>query len=216
MTRIKVCGITSVEDALLAAEAGASFVGLNFYEPSPRYVSPEKAREIVTALPPEVTPVGIFVNLASPELVVEILSATGVEIAQLHGDEGVDYCGAVGFTRVIKAFRAGPEFDLEVALKHPAAAVLLDAWAKDLFGGTGKTVDWDLAAAIAARRQMFLAGGLGPGNIELAVTRVFPYAVDLNSGVETSPGVKSRSLLLETSELIAGIDADKNDQKKLD
>lgn len=202
MTRIKICGITSSRDALAAVEAGAAYIGLNFYRPSPRYISPASAREIVSILPPGVVSVGVFVNEAKPADVIEIMNTAGVELAQLHGDENLEYCEAVGFSRVIKVFRLGPGADVESAISHPAASILVDAWARDLYGGTGKTADWELAARISARRPIFLAGGLGVDNLRSALERVAPYAVDLNSGVEISPGVKNRDLMLEAAGIL--------------
>jgi phosphoribosylanthranilate isomerase len=191
---LKVCGITSLADARLAIEYGATFLGFNFYRPSPRYIEPESARQIITALPPAVTPVGIFVNEPTPDAVDRLMAQSGVTMAQLHGDETADYGRAVGAARVIKAWRGAPGLEAE-AVEYPAAALLLDAYDPRLYGGTGRTVDWDLAARLARQVRLFLAGGLSPDNIGEAVRRVRPFAVDLNSGVESAPGIKDATKL---------------------
>ncbi len=193
--KLKVCGITSLEDALAAIECGAEFLGFNFYRKSPRYISPEAARTIITQLPSNVTAVGIFVNEAQPEDVSEILGLSGAKLAQLHGDEGADYCAVVGAERVIKALRVGEGFDVQQVLNYPAWAILLDAFDKNLYGGTGKTANWEVAREAAKLTRLFLAGGLSPENIAEAIQAVQPFAVDVNSGVESAPGVKDAAKL---------------------
>ncbi len=191
---LKVCGITSLADARVADEYGATWLGFNFYRPSPRYIEPAAARSIIAALPPVITPVGIFVNEPTPDDVDRLMDCSGVTMAQLHGDESADYARAVGAARVIKAWRGGPALEAEV-VDYPAVAILLDAYDPRLYGGTGRTVDWDLAARLARQVRLFLAGGLSPDNIAEAVRRVRPYAVDLNSGVESAPGIKDATKL---------------------
>lgn len=193
--RLKVCGITSVADALTAVECGAVFLGFNFYRPSPRFIEPAAAREIVAALPPGVFPVGIFVDQPEPDEVVAILARSGATLAQLHGSESPDYCRAVGAERVIKAFRVGGDFHAAQVMEYPVRAILLDAYDPRLHGGTGRTIDWGIAAGLARRVDLFLAGGLSPENIGEAVRTVRPYAVDLNSGVESAPGIKDAAKL---------------------
>jgi len=188
--KLKVCGITSLEDAQAAIDCGAAYLGFNFYRKSPRYIAPQAARTIIELLPKEVATVGIFVNEARPEDVIEIMRASGVQMAQLHGDETAEYCAAVGAGRVIKALRAGDDFDARQVLNYPAWAILLDAFDKKLFGGTGKTANWEAAREAARLVRLFLAGGLAPENIANAIQAVEPFAVDLNSGVESAPGKK--------------------------
>jgi phosphoribosylanthranilate isomerase len=195
MVKLKVCGITNYEDACAALEAGAEFLGFNFYPPSPRYITPAAAREIIVKLPPEVINVGVFVNEARPEDVLEKLAISGAEIAQLHGDEDEQYCRSVGSAQVIKALRIGKYFSPESLVGFPAAALLVDAYDKSLFGGTGKTSNWDAAGEIAKTWNVFLAGGLAPENIGAAIRAVQPYAVDVNSGVELYPGRKDKTKL---------------------
>lgn len=204
-TRIKVCGITSIEDALAAIDCGAQYLGFNFYRPSPRYIEPEAARGIIEALPSGIIPVGVFVNEPGPETVIALLEASGATMAQLHGDESPEYCHRVGPERVIRALRAGPGFDPETALEYPADAILLDAFDKKLYGGTGRTADWSIAAEVARRAKLFLAGGLSPANIIEAIRTVRPFAVDLNSGVETAPGVKDHGKLRELKKVMEGL-----------
>lgn len=190
MVKLKVCGITSLGDALAAIDAGAEYLGFNFYRPSPRYIAPERAREIIAELPAGVTTVGIFVNEARPEDVMELLKTAGVQMAQLHGDEDPGYCARLGAERVIKALRCGEGFDPQRVRDYPAAAILLDAWDAKLYGGTGRKANWAAAREAAALVRLFLAGGLGPDNIQEATSAVSPFAVDVNSGVESAPGRK--------------------------
>ena len=193
--KLKVCGITLIEDAQVAIECGAEFLGFNFYRKSPRYISPEAARTIIEQLPSGVITVGIFVNEAQPQDVLEILKVSGVQLAQLHGDEDADYCAAVGAERVIKALRVGEGFDVRQVLSYPAWAILLDAFDKNLYGGTGKTANWEVAREAAKLTRLFLAGGLSPENIAEAIQAVQPFAVDVNSGVESAPGKKAADKL---------------------
>ncbi|MGH9834895.1 MAG: phosphoribosylanthranilate isomerase [Blastocatellia bacterium] len=195
MVRLKVCGITSIEDARAAIECGAEYLGFNFYPKSPRYISPQSAQAIIEQLPSEIISVGVFVNEAAPEDVVEILETSGARMAQLHGDESPDYCARVGTERVIKALRAGIGFNPRRALDYPAAAILLDAYDAKLYGGTGKTTNWEVAREAAKLTKIFLAGGLSPDNVVEAVRAVEPFAVDVNSGVERAPGRKDADKL---------------------
>jgi phosphoribosylanthranilate isomerase len=197
MVRIKVCGITSREDALAAVEAGADALGFNFYRPSPRYVTPSLARSIIEALPPEVLCVGVFVNEESPEAVGLMASESGVTSVQLHGDESPEFCAALwGGRGVIKALRVGASFAPEQASGYPADAILLDSLSRRARGGTGETFDWSLARRTRELvSELYLAGGLTPENVGRAVRAVRPFAVDVCSGVELSPGRKSPELM---------------------
>lgn len=195
MVKLKVCGITTLEDATNAIDAGAEFLGFNFYAPSPRYIAPEAARAIIEKLPPEIINVGVFVNEARPELVHQKMMVSGTSVAQLHGDEDEMYCRIVGASRVIKALRVGRKFDLETLTGFPASAFLIDAFDTKLFGGTGKNSNWDIARDVAQNANVFLAGGLTPENIGEAIRAVRPLAVDVNSGVETYPGRKDKTKL---------------------
>lgn len=203
--KLKVCGITSLADARLAVECGAAYLGFNFYPKSPRYVTPEQARAIIAALPAEVNSVGVFVNESAPTAVLALMERSGVQYAQLHGDEDAEYCDEVGAARVIKALRIGPKFVVHDVLEYPACAILLDAYDKALYGGTGKTANWELARQAARLTTVFLAGGLSPENVVEAVRVVQPFAVDVNSGVESAPGVKDSEKLKTLCRSLLGI-----------
>ena len=191
MTLVKICGVTNLEDALLCVGAGADMLGFNFYPRSPRYVAPADARRITERLPTSVTSVGVFVNEGSPRRVEEIAAQAGVMAVQLHGDEPAAYCRALRGRFVIKALRVSPDFEPESALTCGAQSVLLDAYSKDLYGGTGDVFDWSAARAVRALvPRLFLAGGLGPENAAEAVRAVSPYAVDACSLLERAPGAK--------------------------
>jgi phosphoribosylanthranilate isomerase len=193
--KLKVCGITSLEDARAAIECGADYLGFNFYPKSPRYIAPAKAHEIIGKLRRAVVTVGIFVNESRPEDVIKILGTSGAQIAQLHGDEDPRYCQLVGASRVIKALRLGEDFEVRRVLEYPSAAILLDTFDPKLYGGTGKTGNWEIAREAAKLTKLFLAGGLSPENIAEAVRKVEPFAVDVNSGVESAPGRKDQEKL---------------------
>jgi phosphoribosylanthranilate isomerase len=193
--KLKVCGLTSLEDARAAIDCGAEYLGFIFYPKSPRYIAPQSARAIIERLPEDIISVGVFVNEPRPEDVDGILRASGARMAQLHGDESPAYCAVVGVERVIKAFRVGDDFDARRVLDYPASAVLLDAFDAKLYGGTGRTANWAIARETAKLTSVFLSGGLSPENIVEAIRAVEPFAVDVNSGVETAPGRKDASKL---------------------
>ena len=191
-TAVKICGITRLEDALAAAQAGAHAIGLVFYAPSPRCVTPAKAAGIIRALPPFITTVGLFVN-ATAEEVQATLAEAPVALLQFHGEEAPEFCRQFG-RPYVKAVRMGPGVDLIQYARnyHDAKALLLDAFVEGLQGGSGVTFDWsriprDLALPI------ILSGGLNAENVTEAVRRVRPLAVDVSSGVESARGVKDAS-----------------------
>jgi phosphoribosylanthranilate isomerase len=190
VVKLKICGITSGEDAHAAIMCGAEYLGFNFYPRSPRYIAPQSAREIIKHLPGGIVTVGIFVNMPQPADVLEILQSSGTQMAQLHGDEDADYCLRIGKERVIKAFRIDEHFDVNRVLNYPASAILLDAFHENLFGGTGRIANWTIAREAAKLTKIFLAGGLTPDNIAEALRAVEPFALDVNSGVERAPGCK--------------------------
>jgi phosphoribosylanthranilate isomerase len=208
MTRVKVCGITNLEDALAALEAGAEMLGFNFYARSPRYVPPEEARRVVERLPEGVECVGVFVNEAAPVEVERVAREACVGAVQLHGDETPEFCRALRDLTTIKALRVGPEFTPEAAARYTTDAVLLDAYVAGEWGGTGHTFDWSLARRTReAVPRLLLAGGLKPENVADAVAAVRPYAVDVCSGVETSPGRKSLPLMRRLIEQVREADS---------
>jgi len=188
-TPVKICGITRSEDAALAARLGAAWVGFVFWPGSPRFVEPVAAEEILAGLPPHVVGVGVFVDQAVEE-VNAIAARVGLGAVQLHGDESAVACARCT-QRVIKAVRLSPETTMEVVdTVWSPATVLVDTFDAVRIGGTGRVVDWTLAARIARRRRTFLSGGLRAENVGDALRRVAPYALDVSSGVEALPGIK--------------------------
>jgi phosphoribosylanthranilate isomerase len=200
-TRIKVCGITRLEDARMAAELGADAIGLVFYSPSPRGIDPEQARAIVTSMPPFVTAVGLFVDPA-PEEVESVLRRCSLDLLQFHGDEPPDFCRDFGLP-YIKALRVRAGVDLVQYLSPYQAARgwLLDAYHDRLYGGTGESFDWKLIPHDLAR-PVILSGGLTPANVGVAVRQIKPWAVDVSSGVESAKGVKDAAKI---AAFIAGV-----------
>jgi len=192
MTKIKICGITNIEDALAAAAFGADMLGLNFYSKSPRYLALRDAAAIAARIPERVLKVGIFVDSAAEE-VSDIAEEVGLDVIQLHGDEDNIYIREIGLITekpIIKAFRMSADTSIAEILSSDADAVLLDAASNGAFGGTGETFDWDLVSGISSNKQVFLAGGLTDANVVEAIRLVRPYAVDVASGVESAPGKK--------------------------
>jgi phosphoribosylanthranilate isomerase len=195
VVRSKICGITRVDDALTVAKAGADAIGLVFYAKSPRAVDVRQAREIVAALPPFVTTVGLFVNASRCEI-NEILDAVPLDMLQFHGDETPAQCE--GFHRPwFKALRVGNGEDIEsqVARYANASGILLDTFVAGVPGGTGERFDWSLIPAALAK-PLILAGGLTAENVQQAIAQVRPYAVDVSGGVEASKGVKDASKVM--------------------
>jgi phosphoribosylanthranilate isomerase len=195
MVQVKICGITSLADALLAAAAGAEMLGFNFYPRSPRYVDPRLVREILRELSPvfQVVPVGVFVN-ENAETIREIAEMSGVRMVQLHGEESPEFCRELGL-RVIKALRIAAAEDAEKAASYTVDALLVDS-KTPVFGGSGVRPDWVLAEKIARRfPRVILAGGLNPDNVAAAIAAVRPWGVDAASGVEREPGVKDPELV---------------------
>jgi phosphoribosylanthranilate isomerase len=189
MTRVKICGITRVEDALAAARSGADAIGLVFYERSPRHVGIEQAGRLAAALPPFVTVVGLFVN-ADASLVREVLASVPLDLLQFHGDESPEYCAQ--FLRpFLKAIRVEAGVDLLqcAALYSGAQGLLLDAHVEGIPGGTGASFDWRLIPK-SLPLPVILSGGLDAGNVAAAIKQVRPYAVDVSSGVESAKGTK--------------------------
>ncbi len=194
MTRVKICGITNHEDAQMAVTAGASALGFIFHKKSPRYVSPSKVRPIIEALPPFVTPVGVFVN-HSEHAVRDICRLTRVSTVQFHGEESPGYCKRFKHFKLIKAFRVRDTFDFKSVLQYKVDAYLFDTFSGTAFGGTGKTFNWDMLKNYKFDKPVILSGGLNQGNVHQAVDAVRPYAVDVSSGVEKSPGIKDYRLV---------------------
>lgn len=190
MTRIKICGIRRLEDALAAIEFGADALGFNFYARSPRYISVRQASRIISALPPFITKVGVVVDFGSVRDVARLKDAVGLDAIQLHGNENPDFARKLHSFPIIKAFRVGEDFDVKEICNFPAAALLLDGFAPGKRGGTGKTFDWKIARQAGRGRRIILSGGLTASNVGSAIEQARPYAVDVASGVESSEGKK--------------------------
>ncbi len=191
MTFVKICGITNLEDALAAVNAGADALGFNFYPASPRFIPPGTARQIIEALPRKVLTVGVFVNEESSTDVIRIVKDAAVNAVQLHGDESPEYCRALSGHFVIKALRVNSAFTVSTATAYDVAALMLDGFDEQRRGGTGKVFDWRIAREVRNLvPKLFLAGGLSPENVGAAIAAVNPYAVDACSALESVPGKK--------------------------
>lgn len=194
--RIKICGITREEDAIVAAELGVNALGFVFYEKSPRSIPPSKAKQIIRSLPPFISAVGVFVN-PTLSTITTMINETGIDTIQLHGEETPQFCEHIkqmSNIRIIKAFRVHDAFSLEVLEAYKVSAWLLDTYHPHLYGGSGLTFNWELVkVASSESRPIILAGGLTPENVAQAIKVVKPYGVDVSSGVEISPGIKDHT-----------------------
>jgi phosphoribosylanthranilate isomerase len=206
MTRIKICGITSLEDALLAAELGAQALGFIFYPKSPRAITPLAARQIIAQLPPLVLSVGVFVNEAAA-MVMEIAEMVRLDWVQLHGDEPPEYCRYLS-RNVLKAIAVKDRSSLDRMKQYQGCvrAFLLDTHKEGQKGGTGESFDWSLARQAKENGSLVLAGGLNPENVAAAIREVSPLAVDVASGVEAAPGRKDHNRLRAFFKAVASAD----------
>lgn len=188
-TRVKICGITRKQDVIAAAQAGADAIGFVFYEPSPRYVSPAQAAELVPVVPAFVSATGLFVN-PDEAFVRQVLSCVPLDLLQFHGDESPEFCSQFGL-RWIKAVRVRQSADIEAAFERyrGASGLLVDAWDPEKYGGTGQSFNWAMIPEIRPM-PLILAGGLASDNVSRAVAQVRPWAVDVSGGVESSKGIK--------------------------
>jgi phosphoribosylanthranilate isomerase len=192
---VKICGITNVDDALMAIKYGADALGFIFHKASPRYISPEVVAGMVQKLPQRITKIGVFVD--SPRREIEsILRVSSLSAIQLHGDQHPEDCTGYDVA-VIKAFRIGEDFDASQLRLYDVQAILLDTLRPGKAGGTGETFDWNIAVQAKHYAKVLLSGGLNPKNIEDAIRFVRPYGVDVSSGVEKSPGIKDHTKLKE-------------------
>lgn len=185
--KVKICGVTRLDDALAAVRLGADALGFNFWPRSKRYIPPAEARAIIRRLPPLVTAVGVFVDPSRDE-VLRAVDVAGVVMAQLHGDEAPDFCASLPLP-VLKAIRVAGVHSLAALASYEVRGFVLDTPSAG-YGGSGKTFEWSLVAEVAREMPVVLAGGLGPENVAAAVRTVRPWAVDVASGVESAPGVK--------------------------
>jgi phosphoribosylanthranilate isomerase len=197
---IKICGITRREDAVTAVDLGAHAIGFVFWPKSPRFVEPEQARAIASALPPFVTTVGVFVNQPA-RLVNGVAARVGLAAVQLHGDETVEYIGGID-RPIVKAIALGSNGGTDVDAWPERVRLLLDVHDPAARGGTGRIVNWEEAAKVAARRPALLAGGLTPENVAEAIRTVRPFGIDVSSGVEAAPGIKDHMRLKSLFEAI--------------
>ncbi|MGA9110951.1 MAG: phosphoribosylanthranilate isomerase [Smithella sp.] len=206
MTQVKICGITNKDDSLFAAQCGAAALGFIFYPPSPRFVTPDDARKIISAMPDEVVKVGVFVNEKTEEI-KRVMEYCTLDMIQLHGDESPELCRQFSSSIVIKAVDLKNDDDLKIACCYGVAAILADNRHAGLYGGTGKKADWELAFALKQKMPLILSGGLNEGNIAAAMKTVAPAALDLNSGVEVSPGKKDHAKLARIFDIVRAADA---------
>lgn len=208
-TRIKICGITRPEDAREAARLGADAIGLVFYAPSPRAVDIARAQAICAALPPFVTPVGLFVNAAEAE-VQAVLEAVPLGLLQFHGDETPAECERYG-RPYLKALRMAPGLDVAAAARRygSATGILLDAWQPGVPGGTGQCFDWSRIPALD--KPLVLAGGLTPDNVAEAIRTVRPWAVDVSGGVEAAKGIKDAALMAAFMQQVSNTGTDQRE-----
>jgi len=208
--RVKICGITRLEDAQAAVRLGANAVGFVFWPKSPRLVSEDVARAIATSLPAPVARVGVFVDAPLADL-LRIVKAVGLDVVQLHGGESVDDFRGVP-ARLIKAVTLDSDADVDRASRLPDhVTALIDATDPVRRGGTGRSANWERAAVVARRRPIMLAGGVTPENVVEAVQSVQPWAVDVSSGVETAPGVKSAEKLARLFASLSQMEARSSD-----
>ena len=193
--KVKICGITNLEDAQVAVQAGADALGFIFYPKSSRFVEIQVVKSIVNQLPPFVLPIGVFVN-EEPTMVQNIMDVCGLALAQLHGEETPSYCETLGHP-VLKGIRLRDHSSFLALAEYKGRAgvrgFVIDAFSDSEYGGTGKIADWNLATEAAKAAPILLAGGLSPENVQDAIQRVQPYGVDVSSGVEASPGKKDHT-----------------------
>jgi phosphoribosylanthranilate isomerase len=203
MTKIKICGITNLSDALHATQCGADMLGFNFYQKSPRYIDPLSAAGIIAKIPENVKNVGVFVN-ANNDAILETVKTARLDAVQLHGDESPTFVGHLGRQfesgiEIIKALRVNNDFRPDDAVDYDVDALLLDGFSPLEFGGTGNTFDWSVAIKVSQRfqGQLYLAGGLTSENVADAIEAVRPYAVDACSSLESKPGYKDQQKVEE-------------------
>ena len=213
MIPVKICGITSVNDAQLAIENGASAIGLIFYKPSPRSVSVGVAKKISNFVNGRVPIVGVFVN-ENIQVIQSIISTVNLDILQLHGDESPQYCEQFKIP-IIKVFRVDSKFNKSQLFDYKVSAFLFDTYKKGLPGGTGDHFDWEIISDLKIKTPIILSGGLTPYNILSGVETVSPSAVDVNSGIENCPGEKNQEQLIQLFNKIGIVGEDENIFQKI-
>jgi phosphoribosylanthranilate isomerase len=206
MTRVKICGIADPDDARDAALLGADAIGLIFNEKSPRCIDVSRASRIIDTLPAFVSVVGVFVNHPDPQGLEDLALSLGLHAVQLHGNETPDYCSMIQKVKVIKAFRVDSNFRVDTLRNYSNGIFLLDSGSGSQFGGAGQVFDWNQAYGANAFGWIILAGGLNPDNVSEAVSRLHPFAVDVASGVESSPGRKDYEKMRRFIEAVRKVD----------
>jgi len=190
VVKVKICGITNLEDALASVEAGCDAVGFLFYRKSPRYINPEKAKMIIKQLPSNIIKIGVFVN-APEDTVRQIAKSCQLDILQFHGDESPEFCSKFGGYKIIKVFRIKDKIDLAKILRYRTFAYLFDTYVKSKIGGSGKRFNWGLMEKLnEIKKPVFLSGGLNEKNVRQAIELMHPHWVDVSSAVEKRPGKK--------------------------
>ncbi|MBI2485367.1 MAG: phosphoribosylanthranilate isomerase [Deltaproteobacteria bacterium] len=200
MTKIKICGITNIEDAILAIDLGADALGFMFYEESKRYIKPLEARCIISQLPPFITTVGVFVNQELDEI-NDMKEKAGFDTIQLHGDESPELCTKLG-GKAIKTIRVRDSINSREVESYPTQAILFDTYSTKGYGGTGESFSWEILKDLNTTKKIILSGGLSPENVVQAIQTVKPYAVDISSGVEEYYGKKSPEKLKKFIEAV--------------
>ena len=195
ITKVKICGITNLKDAKCCVEAGADFLGFVFYKKSKRYLRPLSVKKIIEKLPKTVLKVGVFVN-QTPAEVKKIAEICSLDLLQFHGDESPDYLKSFKACKTIKAFRLKERFSVTELKRYRQTLFLFDTFKKEAFGGTGEVFDWRLLLPLKKIKTPFIvSGGLTPGNVVPLIEKIQPFAVDVSSGVEVSPGKKDHRLV---------------------
>ena len=208
MVKVKICGITNLEDALNAIDAGCDALGFVFYKKSPRYIEPKRAKEIIEKLPEKILKIGVFVN-EKEKSIRSIANLCKLDMLQFHGNESPEFCQKFGGFRVIKAFRVKDKIDLSEILRYNTFAYLFDAFVKSKRGGTGKRFNWGLLRPLAGiRQQIFLSGGINANNAKRAIQVVWPDWIDVSSSVEIRPGKKDQTKVKEFIEAVNNRDSD--------
>jgi len=202
MVKVKICGITNLRDALISVDAGCDALGFLFYKKSPRYITPQEAKEIIRSLPRKVIKIGVFVNCYEKRI-KNIAKICSLDILQFHGNESVEFCRKFKHYKVIKAFRIEKKIGLTKILRYKTFAYLFDTFSRSKFGGTGKTFDWRLLADI--KHPIFLSGGLNTNNVKRAIKRAHPAWVDASSSLEARPGEKDPKKIKEFIRAVKGI-----------
>ena len=205
MIQVKFCGITNKDDALFAAKCGAAALGFIFYPPSPRYIKPEDAKTIIGSLSDKLVKIGVFVN-EKPQEIKRVMEYCALDMIQLHGDESPEYCRHFAAPIIIKAVELKNNDDVIRTLDYDVAAILVDNRHAGLYGGTGKKSNWDLACRVRNKKSLILSGGLNEENIAQVLKTVAPAALDINSGVEKSPGIKDHKKLAQIFDIIRAAD----------